>query len=122
MPAPVVPAYTYADDGFGQLLDVLVHGWHENLWTKVHSWQDLLEKIIPDAPQTIEHWLAPFLQEMNQVIKQFLPYYGPTIHPWSLRRFHQQCRQGQTLLSITRDRSMAFMKFSDCAQRWTTSR
>ena len=121
MPAPVVPPYTYADDGFGELLEVPVHGWHENLWTKVHPWQDPLGKIVPDAPQTLEDWLAPFLQEMNQVIEESFPYYGPTMHPWSLRRFHPQCRQAERLLSNARDRGMQFMKFSEFAQQWKTS-
>jgi len=113
MPAPVTAPYTYAEEGFSNLLEIPMHGWHENILTKVNPWQSPSQPLGPDAPQTIEAWCAPFVADMDTTLGQSLPYYGPTMHPWSLRRFDRDCRQVEALLQIAQERGFAFATFSE---------
>lgn len=121
MPAPVIAPYTYADEGFPQLLEVPMHGWHENLLTKVHPWQSPSQTLHADAPADIAAWCAPFLADMDAVTRDGLPYYGPTMHPWSLRRFDPECRQVETLLTTARERGFTFATFSQFRQAFLTA-
>ena len=118
MPAPIIAPYSYAAEGFPKLLEIPFHGWHENLFTKVHPWQSPSQPLRPGAPETMEEWLAPFLADIKVTLSQELPFYGPTMHPWSLRRFDPECRQVDALLRAGREAGMEFMKFSEFACRW----
>jgi peptidoglycan/xylan/chitin deacetylase (PgdA/CDA1 family) len=119
LPAPIVPPYTYAAEGFPHLIEIPFHGWHENLLTKVHPWQSPSQPLKPGAPRTREEWLVPFLSELAATMSQSLPFYGPTMHPWSLRRFDPECGQVEALLLAAQDRGMEFMKFRDFARRFS---
>jgi len=118
LPAPIVPPFSYAAEGFPGLLEIPLHGWHENILTKVHPWQSPSQPLKPDAPSTVEAWLAPFLADLRTTLSKSLPFYGPTMHPWSLRRFNAECRQVEPLLEAARAAGFEFMRFRDFARAW----
>ena len=122
MPAPIVPSYSYAIQGFPQLVEIPFHGWHENLLIQVHPWQSPSQPLKPGVPQTVEEWTAPFRVDINTTFSQSLSYYSPAMHPWSLHRFDPDCRQVESLLKAAQRRGMEFMKFCDFARRWQLSR
>lgn len=118
MPAPVVAPYTYAEEGFPELLEVPMHGWHENILTRTNPWQSPFAPPPPGGPATREEWLAPFLTDLQEVLRRGLPYHGPTMHPWSLRRFDPECGQVEALLQEERARGLAFATFDDFVRSW----
>ncbi len=118
MPAPVIPPFDYREEGFPGLLEIPMHGWHENLFTRVHPWQSPSQPLNSEAPRNIEGWMAPFLSDVETAVSGSMPYYGPTMHPWSLRRFDPECEQVSAFLAEIKKRGMEFMKFNDFARGW----
>jgi len=122
MPAPVTAPYAYADEGFPCLLEIPMHGWHENILTRVHPWQSPSQPLSPEAPRTVDEWCAPFATDMLTALESELPYYGPTMHPWSLRRFAPDCRQVEALLRLAREHGFRFARFSEFRDDWLAGR
>lgn len=122
MPAPVIAPYTYADEGFPALVEIPMHGWHENILTRVHPWQSPSQALSPEAPQTVDQWCAPFVADMQEALDAGLPYYGPTMHPWSLRRFDPGCRQVEALLQLADQMGFRFSRFHEFRDEWLAGR
>ncbi len=118
MPAPIISPYNYRSEGFPQLLEIPFHGWHENLLTGVHPWQSPDQPLSSEAPKTVSDWMAPFMADIEFTINHSFPYYSPTLHPWSLRRFNPECRQIEAFLLAVKDRGFNFMTFTDFAEKW----
>jgi peptidoglycan/xylan/chitin deacetylase (PgdA/CDA1 family) len=97
LPAPIRDYFTYTDDGFPELIEFPLHGWHENVakgQTRIS-----LDKLQPEGPHPLpELKLTKALKtpadeiEMNRKLMQAglgmnAPYVTPIWHPWSLDKF-----------------------------------
>ena len=94
MPAPFTQPYWYADDGFPDLLEEPITGWHCNMLFNTGGQSDGFEPQVgfPDGtmlekiPETVEEGFAARAREFQYAIDNELVY-APGNHPWSIYRF-----------------------------------
>ena len=94
LPAPLKRPYTYAGDGYPDLWELPVQGWHDNVlkgfvpnvafltYPFGEPWH-----VPPQAPQTPEEHGAHHLVWVDKALEAGLPYVSPAFHPWSMVRF-----------------------------------
>jgi len=123
MPAPFNQPYWYAEDGFPELLEIPVQGWHDNLlkayaplggkvktmviWPPITPWP--LPKKPPRTPQ-----------EEFAVHKKYLDYasendmiYSPAFHPWSIYRLNPEARTIDLILEYAKKKNMTIITYYD---------
>ena len=105
LPAPFTQPYWYADEGFPDLLEVPITGWHcctlygyvknvPALWPPIEPWG-----LPPHPPKDLEEGIRIFRKEFEYAINNDLVY-SPGFHPWSLYKFDAKISVLSVLLEI----------------------
>lgn len=112
-PAPIANPFWYADDGFPDLLEQPLSGWHCNLLFNTGGQNDgrlpapgfpngdILERL----PRTPEEGFAVRLRELEHAAANGL-IYAPTMHPWSVYRFDPELIHIRRLIDAARERDL----------------
>lgn len=109
-PAPLTQPYWYEDDGFPDLLELPLNGWHCNMlfntggqnpnWEPAPGFPDggILERL----PRTPEEGFTVRKREFQYAIDRDLVY-SPCMHPWSICRFDPELRHLEMLIEMARE-------------------
>lgn len=110
MPALFTQPYWYAEDGFPDLLELPLNGWHCNKlfntggqndnWQPAPGWPDgtILEKL----PETVEEGFQARAKELQHAIDNDL-IYTPSLHPWSIYRFDPELEHLDRLIEMAKE-------------------
>ena len=109
MPAPFTQPYWYADDGFPDLLEVPITGWHCNMLFNTGGQSNGFKPQVgfPDGtmleriPETVEEGFAARAREFQYAIDNELVY-APGNHPWSVYRFDPEMEHLSGLIEMAR--------------------
>jgi len=94
LPSPLKPPYTYAEQGYPELWELPVHGWHDNVlkgycagvplvaYPPAEDWQ-----LPPRAPGTPQEHAAHHLLWVDKAREAGLPFVSLAFHPWSVFRY-----------------------------------
>lgn len=102
MPAPLVPPFTYADQGFPDMWELPPCGWHENLLKGNNNCGPILLCLFPpEIPEAVpDRYVETPEEEFAVNCKPFidrahareLTHVSLVWHPWSLHRFDPDMR------------------------------
>ncbi len=123
-PAPFTQPYWYDDDGFPDLLEVPLTGWHCNaLFNSGHQishWQPAPGfpdgSILDKLPTTVEEGFQVRKKELEYAIENDL-IYAPAMHPWSVYRFDPELGHLEWLIALAKDRGV---RIANCMQLYET--
>ena len=109
MPAPFTQPYWYVDDGFLDLLEELVIGWHCNMLFNTGGQSDGFKPqvgfpdgtILEKTPETVEEGFAARAREFQYAIANELVY-APAYHPWSIYRFDPEMEHLDGLIEMAK--------------------
>jgi len=125
VPAPLVQAYTYAQEGYPDLWEFPCHGWHENV-LKGHNatparlllWPPLYPELqlsgyvkTPDEEFRVHRFF------IDRALREGLEYVTLIWHPWSLDRFDPEMRMLELVFDHVAGQGMPFLRFQDLWQR-----
>jgi len=121
LPAPLVQAYTYQEEGHPELWEFPCHGWHENvlkghnatpnrllLWPPIYPEQKLSGYV--KTPQE-EFGVHRFFVE--RALRDALEYVSLIWHPWSLGRFDPEMQMLRLVFAHAKELEMPAMTFAD---------
>lgn len=110
MPAPFTQPYWYAGDGFPDLLELPLNGWHCNMlfntggqndnWQPATGWPD--GTILKTLPETVEEGFHARAKELQHAIDNDLVY-TPSLHPWSIYRFDPELEHLDRLIEMAKE-------------------
>ena len=90
MPAPLHQPFTYDAEGYGDLLEIPTHAWHDNVLTGQHglvSWPPALPWAYPARmPTDAQGVYEAYAPGIEHAARAGLVAYVPTFHPWSIYR------------------------------------
>lgn len=122
-PAETVPAgftqpYTYAGDGFPDLVELPAHTWHENVlkgYSPVPAfWPPILPYGLPRfPPRTPEEEFQIHRLGMEHALAEELIHFSPAMHPWSIYRFNSEARTVDLVLEHAGRIGMPIARASD---------
>jgi len=97
VPAGFTQPYTYAEDGFPELVELPAHTWHENVLKGYNPvpafWPPILPYGLPRfPPRTPEEEFEVHRLGMEHALAEKLVYFSPAMHPWSIYRFNPEAR------------------------------
>lgn len=105
IPSGLQQAYTYAEDGFPNLLELPGHGWHDNVLKAPQAfrlclcWPPVLTWGIPNRPvQTPEEEMMVQRVWIDRAVMRGLPYVSLVYHPHSIYRQSEECRIVELLM------------------------
>ena len=113
-PAPLTQPFWYAEEGFPDLLELGLHGWHDNIlsgqpfvtyWPPLFPWG--YPSRMPVSAWEMYQALAPFLEH---TVQEKLLTYVPCFHPWSIYRVSPKALHVDLLLTHAR----RIMEIVDC--------
>lgn len=121
VPAPLVQAHSYAEEGFPQLWEFPGHGWHENvlkghnatpgrllLWPPVYP-----EMQLPGYVRTPEEEFNVHRFFIDRAMAEGLEYVTLIWHPWSLYRFDPAMKMVELLLDYVAQQGLRFARFGE---------
>jgi hypothetical protein len=123
-PAPFTQPYWYEKDGYPELLELPITGWHCNMlfnsgrqndgWRPAPGFPDgsLLEKL----PATVEEGFAARARELAYAVDRGLVY-APAMHPWSVYRFDAQLEHLDRLIQMAMGKGVRIV---DCVRLYET--
>jgi hypothetical protein len=102
VPAPLTQPFWYERDGYPDLLEIPLHGWHDNHLTGqpyVTHWPPILPWGNPThvATTALEAYQA-CAPGIDYLVQNNLLTYVPGFHPWSIYRLDQQAKHIELLL------------------------
>jgi peptidoglycan/xylan/chitin deacetylase (PgdA/CDA1 family) len=105
-PAPLTQPFWYTQDGFPDLLELGLHGWHDNILSGqpfVTYWPPILPWGYPsrmprNAPEMYAAW-APMVDHAKE---RGLLTLVPCVHPWSVYRVDRKALHIELLLTHAR--------------------
>ena len=126
VPAPLVPAYSYAQEGAPGLWEFPGHGWHENLLKGHNAVPGRLLLWPPVYPETMA--VSGFVKtpEEESAVHRFFvdrgrrdqaEYVTLIWHPWSLGRFDPEMRMLRLMFEYVRGQGLPFARFADLRAR-----
>ena len=109
MPAPFTQPYWYADEGFGDLLEEPITGWHCNMLFNTGGQSDNFQtqvgfpdgSILERLPTTVEEGFTARAKEFQYAIDRKL-IYAPAYHPWSIYRFDPEMSHLSRLIEMAK--------------------
>ena len=116
MPALFTQPYWYVEDGYPELFEIPVTGWHCNLlfntghqsddWKPAPGFADgtILERL----PATIEEGFQARKKEFQYAIERNLVY-APAMHPWSVYRFDPELKHIEWLIEMANEENVPVM-------------
>lgn len=119
-PAPFTQPYWYTDEGFPEILEVPLTGWHCNMlfntghqndgWRPAPGLPD--GTVVERLPRTVEEGFAIRKGELEYAIENRLVY-SPCMHPWSLYRFDPELKHLRRLIEVAMDRGVPCVNCRD---------
>ena len=113
LPAPFKHPYTYADDGYPELWELPIHGWHDNVLKgfcpelAVLTYPPGEDWYLPPAPpKTPEEDAAHHLLWVDKAAEAGIPFISLAFHPWSLIRFDPGVRELDIILDGLAERGI----------------
>jgi peptidoglycan/xylan/chitin deacetylase (PgdA/CDA1 family) len=100
LPSPLKFPYHYAEDGYPEIWELPIHGWHDNVlkgyfpnvsivvYPPLEPWH-----LPPRPPETPEDDAAQHLLWVDKAGEKDLPFISLAFHPWSLIRFDPKVRE-----------------------------
>lgn len=115
-PAPFTQPYWYANDGYPDILELPVTGWHCNMLTNSGGqngrWQPDIAYpdggVLTKLPLTEVEAFAVRKREFEWAIQHKL-IYSPAMHPWSIYRFGHKLEHLQMLIRFAREQNVPIM-------------
>jgi hypothetical protein len=115
-PAPFTQPYWYDEEGFSDLLELPITGWHCNMlfnsghqndgWTSAPGFPD--GSILERLPETVGDGFQARAKEFLYAIERGL-IYAPAMHPWSIYRFDPQLEHLDRLIQLAEDNEVRIM-------------
>ena len=113
MPAPFVLPYWYTEEGYPDLLEIPVTGWHCNMLFNTGHQSDNWRPAPGYPDGTIMHALPATIDEGFQARRKEFQYaidndiiYVPAMHPWSVYRFDPELRHVESLIAMAREKEV----------------
>jgi len=118
IPASMKPAYTYEDDGYGDIWEIPGHGWHDNVlkpWTgHITFFPPVYEFAMPARPpQTVVEIFGQEGRWLEHAAQTGLDYVSLVQHPWSIYRFDNKMSTIELLLVRTQQLGLTCMTYLD---------
>jgi hypothetical protein len=109
MPAPFTQPYWYAEDGFPDLLEEPIAGWHCNMLFNTGGQMDGFKPqvgfadgtVLEKLPATVEEGFAARAKEFQYALDNDL-IYAPGNHPWSCYRFDPEMTHLDRLIEMAK--------------------
>lgn len=119
VPAPFAsPFYYDEEDILHPILEIPVHGWHDNIlkgynfcpvmWPPIYSWG-----YPGHAPETPKEEFAVNEQWLNQAIQSSQSTFAPVFHPWAVRRFDQNAGTIELILQNLIEKKVPTLTYSN---------
>ena len=129
VPAPLVQAHDYADEGHPELWEFPAHGWHENVLKGHNATPGRLLLWPPIYPETLRSGYVETPEEefevhrffVDRAIEEDLEYVSLIWHPWSLRRLDPEMRMLEMVFAHVAERGMPCLRFEDLWRRRDSS-
>ena len=89
-PAPLTQPFWYSEEGYPELLELALHGWHDNIlsgqpfptyWPPIFPWG--YPSKMPETPYEMYEVFAPFI---DHCVSNDILTFVPCFHPWSVYR------------------------------------
>lgn len=127
MPAPFTQPYWYAEDGFPDLLEEPITGWHCNMLFNTGGQSDGFQPQVgfPDGsmleklPATVEEGFDARAKEFQYAIDNGLVY-APGNHPWSLYRFDPEMTHLSRLIEMAKANDVPILNCSQLYEKYRT--
>ena len=124
IPGPLADPFWYADDGYPDLLELPGHGWHDNCLKAIGgpymvlTWPPLYPWAVIDAPPNTPAEEAAILNTwLDHAVEEGYEYFSPVMHPWSNRRFDQNCGTIDLMLRGVKERGLEVLTYLDLYER-----
>jgi peptidoglycan/xylan/chitin deacetylase (PgdA/CDA1 family) len=105
-PAPLTQPFWYTQDGFPSLLELGLHGWHDNILSGqpfVSYWPPIFPWGYPSTmPRTAWEMYAAWAPAIAHVKEKGLLTLVPCIHPWSVYRVDRKALHVELMLTHAR--------------------
>jgi len=102
-PAPLTQPFWYTEDGFPELLELGLHGWHDNVLSGqpfLCYWPPILPWGYPARmPTSAREMYDVYVPAIEYVCKEKLLTYVPCFHPWSIYRVDKKALHIDLLLT-----------------------
>jgi peptidoglycan/xylan/chitin deacetylase (PgdA/CDA1 family) len=125
LPALVRDPFTYAENGFPELLEIPAHGWHENVM-KGHTNSEpfpvqLFPHPLPDAAltgyiTTVEEEVNIHTAVINKALSTDKGHSTLIWHPWSLHKFDPEMKMVDSILTYVKEKGMEASTFDEYAE------
>lgn len=119
VPAPFTQPYWYKKEGFSQLLELPITGFHCTYLLQTIGdlhWKDKAGfptgEILRELPRTADEQISVRQKEFQYAIDNDLVY-SPGLHPWSIYRFDKKLRCLRSLIQMAKDNSVPIKSFKD---------
>jgi len=119
MPAPFTQSYWYKKEGFPNLLELPITGWHctyllrtiggSQYWNKVGF---PTGEVLRELPKTVDEQISVRQKEFQYAIDNDLVY-SPALHPWSIYRFDKKLRCLRFLIQMAKDNNVPIKNLKD---------
>lgn len=123
IPAPFNQPYWYSEEGFPDLLEVPINGWHCNMLFNTGRQNDDWQPAVGFPDGTLLETLPVTIEEGYQVRAREFEYaldrqmiYAPAYHPWSVCRFDPQLQHLERLIKLAKKRNLPVV---NCRQVYT---
>jgi len=106
LPAPLTQPFWYAKEGFPNLLELSLHGWHDNVLAGQPfpvQWPPILPWGYPaQVPSNALETFQAYAQALEFVRSQGLKTFVPCFHPWSIHRVSPEALHLRLILTLAR--------------------
>lgn len=128
IPAGLVQAYWYDEEGFADLLELPGHGWHDNVLNGFFNqgpclpWPPALPWGVPDrVPRTPEEEFEVQMTWLRRASDLGLDYFSPVYHPHSIYRKSPACETIERLLCHVVDRGIPTTTYTALYHRYAAN-
>jgi len=129
IPAGLVQAYWYDEEGFDELLEMPGHGWHDNVlkakggaWLCL-PWPPVLAWGAPNRPpETPEEEFAVQKVWIDRALKEKLDYVSLVYHPHSIYRMSEKCQTMALIMQYVQDEGIPTTTYSALYGRYAANR
>ncbi len=118
-PAPFTQPYWYKKEGFPNLLELPITGFHCTYLLQTigdQHWKDKVGfptgEILEELPKTVDEQISVRQKEFQYAIDNDL-LYSPGLHPWSIYRFDKKLRCLRSVIEMAKDNSVPIKSFKD---------
>jgi peptidoglycan/xylan/chitin deacetylase (PgdA/CDA1 family) len=124
LPAPLKPPYTYEEDGFPELWELPIHGWHDNVLKGFFPGIAIVAyppeqscHFPPRPPESPEEDAAHHILWVDRAAEADLPFVSLAFHPWSLIRFDPKARELDLIFDALSERGVEVVTAGEACRR-----